>query len=51
MDYEVGKWLERVESKLDFIIEKSGILEEDKKEEKESTTEMLKKLKDEEQSN
>jgi len=33
MDYELGKWLERVESKLDFIIEKSGILEEDKKKE------------------
>jgi len=40
MDYELGKWLERVESKLDFIIEKSGILEEDKKkEEKEEKNE------------
>jgi hypothetical protein len=38
MDYELGKWLERVESKLDFIFEK--IAEEvEKKEVKEEKNE------------
>ena len=32
MDYETGKWIERIEAKLDYIVEK--IAEADKKEEK-----------------
>ena len=35
MDYEFGKWLERIETKLDFIIEKSGFLKEEKQEKQE----------------